>query len=365
MAYSVRTKVTFSCCANDSGSSMKEEVTVTSVFRSVVCLVMRVTAVRSFLLHHKQCAVVILLATFGCLPARCQDAENIAIRPVVEITNSRFDGNVCFMPRSELRSGIISADPDNSQVHSSDSGTKKALKRFGQDQAEIYSAPFHPSHLKWDALFLAGAGVLIATDRHASGALQGNHLDLSHNISSVGIYGTSAASGALWLSSLATHNEHAREAGTLSAEAFVNALPVYAALQLITRRERPNEGSGNGRFWRNNSLGSSFPSGHALFTWSMASVIAHEYPRPWVKWLAYGTATAVSLCRFTGREHFPSDVAVGSMLGYLIGRHIFQKHCNELRALTWGTSRCRTRRRCASFAICWSGTIAERVFSSG
>jgi hypothetical protein len=121
----------------------------------------------------------------------------------------------------------------------------------------IYSAPFHRSNLKWDVLFLAGTGVLIATDRHASSALPGNHVDISRNISSAGLYGTSAAAGVLWLYGLATHSEHAREAGTLSAEAFANAVPVYVGLQLLTDRERPNEGSGNGRFWHNNALNSS------------------------------------------------------------------------------------------------------------
>jgi len=228
-----------------------------------------------------------------------------------------------------LCSRLISADPQNTQGRSADGAFRKTIRRFGRDQAEIYSAPFHRSNLKWDALLLAGTGVLIATDRHASGALPGNHVDISRNISTAGLYGTSAAAGVLWLSGLATHNEHAREAGTLSAEAFANTVPVYAGLQFITGRERPNEGSGNGRFWRNNALNSSFPSGHALFTWSMASVIAHEYPRPWVKWLAYGTATAVSVTRFSGREHFSSDVVVGSVIGYLIGWHIFQVHCKE------------------------------------
>jgi membrane-associated phospholipid phosphatase len=100
-------------------------------------------------------------------------------------------------------------------------------------------------------------------------------------------------------------------------------------VQLLSGRQRPIQGNGNGLFWRNNALNSSFPSGHALFTWSMASVIAHEYPRPWVKWLVYGTATAASVTRFSGREHFPSDMAVGGVIGYLIGRHIFQAHCRE------------------------------------
>jgi membrane-associated phospholipid phosphatase len=251
------------------------------------------------------------------------------LRTVAEGRGPRPDRNVCFLPGSDLCAGATSADPQSTQIPSSDSAVKKAFRRFGKDQAEIYSAPFHRSNLKWDALFLAGTGALIATDRQASRALPTNHLDLVRNISNGGLYGTSAAAGVLWLSGLATHNEQTRETGALSAEAFASTMPVYAGLQLITGRERPIEGSGNGRFWRNNALNSSFPSGHALFTWSMASVIAHEYPRPWVKWLVYSTATAVSVTRFSGREHFPSDVVIGSVIGYLIGRHIFQAHCRQ------------------------------------
>jgi membrane-associated phospholipid phosphatase len=308
---------------------MKEQAAAAFACRSAACVVMSGSGVRLFRHLHEQLAIAFLLATFACLPARCQDAGNFAIRHVAEAHGSLPNRNVCFLPRSELCSGPIWADPQRTQSASSDGAFKKALRRFGKDQAEIYSAPFHRSNLKWDALFLAGTGVLIATDRQASRALPGIHINISRNISAVGLYGTSAAAGVLWLSGLATHNEHARETGALSAEAFANTLPVYVGLQLITGRERPDEGSGNGRFWHNNALSSSFPSGHALFTWSMASVIAHEYPRPWVKWLVYGTATAVSVTRFTGREHFPSDVVVGSVVGYLIGRHIFQAHCKQ------------------------------------
>jgi membrane-associated phospholipid phosphatase len=285
------------------------------------------TGVRLFRHFPEHLAVAILLATLGCLPARCQEPGNLAVRHVAEASATRLIGRFCFLPCTELHSGPNFADPQNIQNRSSDGAFKKAFRRFGKDQAEIYSAPFHRSNLKWDGLFLAGTGALIATDRHASGVLQGNHVNVSRNISNVGLYGTSAAAGVLWLSGLATHNEHTRETGALSAEAFANTVPVYVGLQLVTGRDRPNQGSGNGQFWRNNALNSSFPSGHALFTWSMASVIAHEYPRPWVKWLVYGTATAVSVTRFSGREHFPSDVVVGSAIGYLIGRHIFKAHC--------------------------------------
>jgi membrane-associated phospholipid phosphatase len=294
---------------------------------SASCLLVGESGVGSFRHLHKKLAVAILLATVGCLPAPCQDAGQFEPGQITEAPTPYAAKNFSFLPCNEPSSGHNSAHVQNTQSRSSYGAFKKTIRRFGKDQAEIYSAPFHSANFKWDALFLAGTGVLIATDRHASRALPGNNVDISRNISTAGLYGTSAAAGVLWLSGLATHNEHAREAGTLSAEALVNTAPFYVGLQLITGRERPIEGSGNGRFWRNNALNSSFPSGHALFTWSMASVIAHEYPRPWVKWLVYGTATAVSVTRFTGREHFPSDVAVGSVVGYLIGRHIFQAHC--------------------------------------
>jgi membrane-associated phospholipid phosphatase len=308
---------------------MKEGTAAGSASCSAERRVVNGAGVRFFRHLHEQLAAAILLATFGCLPVRCQDAGNFAIRHVSQVPSSGLNRNVCFLPPSELCSGSIFADPQSSRSRSSDGAVKKVLGRFGKDQAEICSTPFRRSSPKWDALFLAGAGVFIVTDRQASRALPGNHLNVSRNISSVGLYGTSAAAGVLLLSGLATHNEQARETGVLSVEALANTVTVYVGLQLITGRERPIEGSGNGRFWHNNALSSSFPSGHALFTWSMASVIAHEYPRPWVKWLAYSTATAASVSRFTGREHFPSDVVVGSVIGYLIGRHIFKAHCRE------------------------------------
>ena len=278
---------------------------------------------------QEQLAIAILLTLVGCLPARSQSPEDFTIQEVPEALASPVNGSFCFPPRSEVCSELISTDPQSAQGQSSNHSFKKSLKRFGKDQSEIYSAPFRRSNLKWDALFVAGTGILIATDKYASRAVSQNHVNVGRDISNAGLYGTSAAAGALFLSSLATHNEHAREAGILSAEAFANSVPIYGALQFITGRERPNQGSGNGRFWRDNSLNSSFPSGHSIFTWSIATVIAHEYPRPWVKWLVYGAATAVSVARYSGREHFPSDVVVGSVIGYLVGQHIFSAHCKE------------------------------------
>jgi len=200
------------------------------------------------------------------------------------------------------------------------------LRRALKDQKEIYSAPFHRKNLKWDLVFLAATGGLIAGDKHISGALSRDHVDISQHISDIGLYSMTASVAGLWLSSLKTKDEHANETGILAAEAFGNTAAVVGLTQVIGGRERPSEGNGNGSFWQNNSFGSSFPSAHSSFTWTMASVVAHEYPKPWVRWLVYGTATTVSVSRVTGLKHFPSDVAVGGAFGYLIGQQMFSLH---------------------------------------
>jgi hypothetical protein len=47
----------------------------------------------------------------------------------------------------------------------------RSLKRGLQDQKQLWLAPFKPSNIKWDALFLTGTAVLLATDRQFSRAL--------------------------------------------------------------------------------------------------------------------------------------------------------------------------------------------------
>lgn len=85
---------------------------------------------------------------------------------------------------------------------------------------------------------------------------------------------------------------------------------------------RPSS-AGKGHFFQTSGVDNSFPSGHTILTWTAASTVAHEYPKPWVEWLTHGTAVVVSVTRFTSLQHFPSDMVVGSALGYLVGRHIY------------------------------------------
>jgi len=71
--------------------------------------------------------------------------------------------------------------------------------------------------------------------------------------------------------------------------------------------------------------------------WSIASVVAHEYPGPLTKLLAYGLASTVTLSRVTGKQHFASDAFVGSVLGWYLGRQTYRAHHDtELGGAPWG-----------------------------
>lgn len=221
-----------------------------------------------------------------------------------------------------------SGDPADSQQPESQGRVRRGMTRIWRDQEELYRAPFQSSNFKWDAIVLAGAGALIATDRHIERHLPGGNVDIYGNFSNVALGGEAAALALSWGYGIKTHNEHLKEMGSLEMEALVDTFLIYTPMQFVAGRQRPGEGNGYGDFARHHNIDTSFPAGHPMFTIAMASVVAHEYPKPWVEALAYGAAAAVMGGRLLGRDHWSSDVFVGSALGYFIGSRIFHSHCN-------------------------------------
>jgi membrane-associated phospholipid phosphatase len=114
----------------------------------------------------------------------------------------------------------------------------------------------------------------------------------------------------------------------LELETLVNTFLIYTPMQLVAGRQRPDEGNGNGDFWKHHNINTSFPGGHAMFTFAMATVVSHEYSQKWVQVLAYSAASIVTVSRFMARDHWSSDMFIGSALGIGIGAHIFHAHCD-------------------------------------
>jgi membrane-associated phospholipid phosphatase len=202
-----------------------------------------------------------------------------------------------------------------------------------RDQRAIWTSPFNlrRSDAKWLAPIGFSAVALLATDRHTSGELvehgdNRTRLRISKDIGRFGsLYATGGVAAAFYLTGRANNNARARETGLLGAEALLDSGIVVEILKTVSQRQRPPTDHSSGEFFDG---GSSFPSGHAITTWSLATVIAQEYGqhRPLVRLGAYGLATVVSLSRYTGRNHFLSDVLVGSAMGYGIGRYVYRQH---------------------------------------
>jgi hypothetical protein len=252
--------------------------------------------------------------------------------PVSIVPSETFLRSMATVEGSVAIVGLLPDRPQSAATQSDDGHTHgfvvRNLRRGLEDQKELYLAPLKPKNLKWDALFLGATGALLATDRQISRDIPTDHVNISHDIALACLGGTGAAIGGIWAYGIKTDSPRAKEAGELTLESLANTFLIYTPMQFVAGRERPDEGTGNGRFWRHGNFNTSFPAGHPMFTWAMASVVAHEYPRPWVKFLAYGAAVSVSGARLTGRNHFAADIWVGSIFGYLIGTHIFHAHCD-------------------------------------
>lgn len=125
------------------------------------------------------------------------------------------------------------------------------------------------------------------------------------------------------------HDPYQTGTALLCADAYGDSEVVDLVMKAITRRERPSDVPPNTPFTdtffspnKSPFKGSSFPSGHAVGAFSVATVVAMRYHRHrWVPWTVYGFATVIGMSRISTLAHFPSDVFLGSALGYTITRY--------------------------------------------
>ena len=209
---------------------------------------------------------------------------------------------------------------------------RKLFRNILLDQKDIWTSPFrmHSNDAKWWLATGAVAAALIGTDKRSISMFEnskgqvawGNRLSrigASYTLIPLvaGFYGYGA-----W-----RDDPKAREVGVLGAEALLDSLITVQVLKSVVRRNRPDD-TNPAKFWGG---GTSFPSGHSMEGWALASVIGHEYGRKnkAVPIIAYSLASAVSLSRFAAQRHFASDIFVGGTMGWFIGRYVYQNHVNH------------------------------------
>jgi membrane-associated phospholipid phosphatase len=259
------------------------------------------------------------LLLFGVGTTRVSSAQEQRTGPAVSETASE----------KRSPSSRTEAPPDVGAIAKTSEGTQMGLVgRFVDDQRTIWTSParLRFSDTEWLVPLSGITAGLFVTDRDFSKHLSRNPTTISHykTLSNGGIAALLGGAGGMWLLGHAKHNEHWSETGFLAGEAALNSLVAVEGLKYSLRRDRPYQGNGSGSFFQ--SGGTSFPSEHAAAAWSVADVIAHEYPGPLTKIMAYGLASLVSASRVKSRQHFPSDVLVGSVIGNLVAQNIYSRH---------------------------------------
>jgi len=211
------------------------------------------------------------------------------------------------------------------------------ISHLAQDQKQFWMAPthFHKQDLEWIVPFAGVTAGFMESDSWFSKQIPVGEVNRSKTFSNYATYSLIGVGGGSFLLGEMKGNDQMSEAGLLSGEAAINATAIAYLFKNLTGRERPYQANGSGEFFKG---GSSFPSEHSAIAWSIASVMAHEYPSTFTKVLAYGLATGISATRVTGQQHFPSDVIVGGALGWYFGRQVFRAHHDtDLGGGSWGS----------------------------
>lgn len=221
--------------------------------------------------------------------------------------------------------------PDPQQDHPVHPVTEKTLiPAILKDQTRIWTSParLRTHDLVWLVPLAAATGATLATDHQVMTS------EVSHdrifnkdnvNVSNYLLGGIIAVPVVLYGDGVLGDHSRPRETGLLSGEALGDGLIFQEVAKVIFRRERPLYDNAHGKLFRSTSItDGSFPSSHSVLAWATAAVVSEEYPGRWPTLGVYTAATAVSLTRVLGQEHFPTDVLVGSAAGWLIGHYVYK-----------------------------------------
>jgi membrane-associated phospholipid phosphatase len=214
---------------------------------------------------------------------------------------------------------------------------------FFKDEGKMWSSPFRPTlknTLIWGAV-LAATGALIANDEAIYQRVkkyQVKHAwvdEVSPKITVLGDFGVaSGIAGLFFLDGVIFKDEKARQTGILALEALVHTGIVVQLMKHLAGRKRPEapEIGKDGwagpsgffkRYSENFSSYDSFPSGHTVTAWGLATVISAQYREsPGVGIVCYSLATLAGLSRVTEDTHWMSDVLFGAALGFAIGKMV-------------------------------------------
>lgn len=206
-----------------------------------------------------------------------------------------------------------------------------------RDQKPIWLFPVRAAqgkHIKPALAFVLATAGLVALDPHDMPYFR--RIDTFSGFNRVASSRNTSLANAIFPLSfyavgLARKDKYAQNTALLAGEAVLDAQLLTVVMKNVDRRRRPVEIPANGDFshtWfkshgRVISGRGSFPSGHTITAFAVATIFAERYKRHrWVPWVAYPLAGLIGFSRISLQSHFPSDVFAGAVLGYSISRYV-------------------------------------------
>ena len=230
---------------------------------------------------------------------------------------------------------VIFSSQQNSLFAESDSNKDKLNKEFllscKDDFVEVLVSPKEwkgKNLLKFSAI--VGAGLLLyALDGDIHQWSQDNRSSFSKDFFGfmdhfgdggllLGLMTAFYASGELF------RNNSLRKTALLSLESWLTAGVIVRGLKIVSGRARPYPGESSHSFhpFSLRSRFNSFPSGHASSAFAVATVIAEQSEKAYIDILAYSIAALAAVSRIHIDKHWPSDILIGSSIGYFVAKKI-------------------------------------------
>jgi membrane-associated phospholipid phosphatase len=220
-----------------------------------------------------------------------------------------------------------------------ESALERAVGDFFNDGKSLITSPLKWTSKDWTiALSFVGASSLtMMADKSSKNAFQRSRSDFTDRAADffrpLGGRLPFWTFGGMYAYGWIAKDKKAINTAYLGIRSVVLTSWLVTGLKYSIGRARPFAGKGPFHFkgldFSPSSFSLSLPSGHASTAFAFASVIAHQYPKWWVKLSVYALAAGVGWSRLNDNVHFLSDVVVGAGVGFFVGQKIVHRYQQE------------------------------------
>ncbi|MCG8485696.1 MAG: phosphatase PAP2 family protein [Clostridia bacterium] len=234
-------------------------------------------------------------------------------------------------------SSVAQYTPEPPQIKKYENG-KEYFNSYLDDTKDLITSPFRWTKKDWIiAGTTVGIGAIVyAFDDNIRDLIQKNRTDFANtfldNVAEPfgkGLYAIPIVTG-LYLHGTIANNEKSKRVAMDAVKTYVLTVATVAVMKYTFKRHRPHHNvETDPRKWDGpfgDSQYKSFPSGHTAVAFSLATYFSLAYKdKLWVGITSYTMASLVGFQRIHSDNHWASDVLFGAVIGWSIGKLVFNK----------------------------------------